>query len=590
VAKRRTKTEQEPDPWPHQEYAESELKKAFAAACKGGPKRVCLVLPTGMGKTWVMRRVAKWVVENGGLASAGMPGRVSVFTNRRILVDQISRGLEDAGMSHALRCAGYPWDHDNPLQVTSTQTDYARVASNPTWWKEHAADLVFFDEAHMQKGKMARQVIRHYADAGALVVGLTATPVGLTGIYETLIQAGNNTQGRACGALVHAVHYGPDEPDLSKIKGVSVGVDLSEEQNKKAMGSVDGPPKERMKLQRLFGRVVEWYRRLNPGQKPTILFAPGVKESVWFAEQFCDRGIPAAHIDGEEVWDTGNRCQSTTQNREAVFERLRRGQLKVLCNRFVLREGIDLPWLEHCVMACVFGSLQSYLQSGGRMLRASPKTGKQRAVVQDHGGNWWRHGSLNADRLWNLDWTETQVGHLSLQKFTDPGSDEPKPFLCPYCSAVMTWRRDYEREGRFVGRCNQCDTDIDFSKRTRPVIQEDGGLTRHGGDPINPVERRLENDTASLWKSIYWRARSAKMTFKAALGLFKREHGYYPADGIPYMPVNPSALPRRVCDVPFDHLVPDPEYAERKARRDAARAARDGLQDVPDLPDDPVPD
>ncbi len=560
----------EPDPWPHQAVAEAAIKKAFHAACSGGPKRVCLVLPTGMGKTWVMRRVTKWVAENGGLASAGMPGRVSLFTNRRILVDQISRTLEAAGMKHSLRCAGHPFDLDDPVQVTSIQTDYARVARNSEFWTEAESDLVFFDEAHMQKGKMARQVIKHYADRGALVVGLTATPVGLNGIYEELIQAGKNSDGRACGALVHAVHYGPDEPDLSKIKGISVGMDLSEEQNRKAMGSVDGSKKERMKLQRLFGRVTEWYNRLNPNRKPTILFAPGVKESVWFAEQFTDRGVPWAHIDGEEIWDAtipGNRCQSTTANRDELFERLRRGVVKGVSNRFVMREGIDLPWLEHCIMACVFGSLQSYLQSGGRLLRASPKTEKKQAVIQDHGGNWWRHGSLNADRTWQLNWTETHVGHLSLQKFTDPDSDEPKPFLCPYCSAVMSWRRDYERDGRYVGYCRECNQEIDFSKRTRPVIQEDGGLTRHGGDPMSPIVRRLENDTAALWKSIYWRARSAKMTFKAALGLFKREHGYYPADGIPYMPVNPSAMPRRVCDVPFDHLVPDPEYAARRVKK-----------------------
>ena len=58
----------------------------------------------------------------------------------------------------------------------------------------------------------------------------------------------------------------------------------------------------------------------------------------------------------------------------------------VLCNRFVCA-GIDAPWLAHGIFATIFTSLQSYLQSGGRLLRSFPGID---AVTIRHGGNWWR--------------------------------------------------------------------------------------------------------------------------------------------------------------------------------------------------------
>src|SRR5207302_733945 len=121
---------------------------------------------------------------------------------------------------------------------------------------------------------------------------------------------------------------------------------------------------------RLIGRVWEWFEKINPEHKPTILFAPSVQGSLWFAEQFIKKGVPAAHIDGEEVFVDGQVYRTGKSVREDVLGRSRDGRIGVLCNRFVLREGIDAPWLCHGIFATVFGSLQSYLQSGGRLLRA----------------------------------------------------------------------------------------------------------------------------------------------------------------------------------------------------------------------------
>jgi superfamily II DNA or RNA helicase len=47
---------------------------------------------------------------------------------------------------------------------------------------------------------------------------------------------------------------------------------------------------------------------------------------------------------------------------------------------------VNWPWIEHLILAFVAGSLQTYLQIGGRGLRASPETGKTQVIIQDHGG------------------------------------------------------------------------------------------------------------------------------------------------------------------------------------------------------------
>jgi superfamily II DNA or RNA helicase len=532
-----------PELWPHQERAVAAVKAAVTDAVRGGPKKYVLSLPTGMGKTVVAHELARWALDQGG--------RVALYTNRRMMIDQLSRGLRGASFDYGVRCAGHGWDHDEPLQLASVQTEYSRSVKGAEW-ELHAADLAIVDEAHIQRGKGPRSIIEQHAAAGALVLGLTATPIELGDIYDRLIVAGCNSDGYACGALVRATHYGCDEPDTRHVKGIRLGEELSENQARKIMGAVeDGRPTVR--LQQLFGRVVEQFNRLNPQRKPTILFAPGVKESIWLAEQFTDRGIRAAHIDGNEIWIDGNRCQSTTEARDRVAQLSRTGLLPVVCNRFVLREGVDWPWLAHGIFATVFGSLQTYLQSGGRLLRAHPSlTG---VTVQDHGGNYWRHGSLNADRTWDLTWPAYRYTNEILSVFTDPKSEEKKPFPCPKCMAVMAWRPTADATGMVV-TCPQCGYSFEFERRTRPVIQADGELIEMRGDPAAPRVGSLKSDTQKKWEGVFWRCRKSGKTFNQAMGLFFRENGYYPVEDLPLMPRRRGDFNRKVSAVPFSDLIP----------------------------------
>ncbi len=504
-------------PWPHQEDA----VRNILAAIQQGQRRICVTSPTGGGKTWIMLELARQFLRRGE--------RVSLYTNRKMLLDQTSRVLADADVEHGVRAAGYLDERERDFQVSSIQTEHSRVSKKKTW-ALHEASLVLVDEAHLQKGDSVRQILLRHQEAGASYVGFTATPIGLGDLYDHLIVAGTTSQLRKCGALVFAKHYGPDEPDMSLFKKLREGEDLSENDNKKAM-----------KVKTIWGRVWDWFEKLNPEHKPTILFAPGVAESIWFAEQFAARGVTAAHIDGSDVWLDGKLQKSTGSLRDDILAGSRDGSIKVLCNRFVLREGIDAPWLAHGILATIFGSLQSGLQAPGRLLRAYP--GLDHVTLQDHGGNWWRHGSLNEDREWCLDWNENMAYGLRADRLRK--APEKQPYRCPDCAKI------------FVGPKCICGYEVKRWKPGRIVVQTDGSLKELDWQVFKPRRICKKPDGPALWKTMYHRSRTVKgqRTFRQAMALFAQENNWmWPDPSWPLMPTSTEDHYRLISDVPRERL------------------------------------
>ncbi len=510
-------------PWPHQTQAVQDVLAAIAR----GERRLALTSPTGGGKSFVLQLLAQDYL--------AQDQRVLLYTNRKLLIEQLSDVFVHAGITHGVRAAGWEEDPDARFQIASIQTEHSRSVRKRS--QEHfPAQLVLVDEAHLHTGPMAKGLLdRHYAD-GAVLVGATATPLGLQDTYDRLIVAGTVSELRACGALVLANHYGPDEPDLRSLKGMREGEDLSETQQREAMGFGTDRGKAM-----LFGRIFINYCRLNPSNKPTLVFAGSVEQSVWIAKQFAAKGVTAAHIDGEEIWMNGVWTPSTPDTRQEVLDGSREGRITVLCNRFLFREGIDAPWLGHGIFACVIGSGQSYLQAGGRLLRAAP--GKDFVTIQDHGGNWHRHGSLNADRIWRLADTNVSVTALRHDRLRDGG--EKEPLLCPKCQRVLNFRT-----------C-PCGYEIPPGKRARPVYTTEGDL-RYLGGAIYPPRRTYQAPNGpQLWQRMYYRSCTAKgeRTFRQAFALFAYENRWgWPSLDWPLMPRDPLDQFRLVKDVPKEDL------------------------------------
>src|SRR5690606_4179038 len=134
--------------------------------------------------------------------------------------------------------------------------------------------------------------IGHYADQGAVILGLTATPFrtdgrGLGDVYDALEVVAYPSQLIADGYLVapKAFSIAAHLPDLSKLR--TVAGDYDEGQLASAM---DTPV--------LVGGIVsEWLK--HAGGRQTVVFACGIRHSQHIVECFLAAGIPAEHIDGE---------------------------------------------------------------------------------------------------------------------------------------------------------------------------------------------------------------------------------------------------------------------------------------------------
>lgn len=504
--------------WPTQVTGIAGVHNAIAR----GQRRICLTSPTGGGKTRMMAELARHYTEQNA--------KVCLYTNRRLLFAQLVKDMEGFGFEVGMRISGEVTNSEALLQISSIPTEIARTHKRNLWEMVNAS-LVFVDEAHLQKGDQARKVIDAHHAAGAIIVGVTATPLDLEGIYQHLVQAGTTSDLRACGALVPCHHFAPDEPDIKRLK-VPLGKDLSENQIKSVIMT-----------QGIFGRVFTNWERLNPEHKPTILFAPGVPESVWFAEQFWANGVTAAHIDGQEVWINGKFVRGNKDRlRKEVLELSQCGGIKVLCNRYVLREGIDAPWLAHGIFATIFGGIGSYLQSGGRLLRSHPSL--SHVTLQDHGGNWWRHGSLNADRIWSLGLTNDYLCNRREDDLRAKREREPR--RCPKCTQVL------------AGDKCPCGYQLPQREKSRPVVQSDGTLKEMVGDIFGPRRITTRPDGPSIWKKMYYRSKTDKgaKTFRAAMALFAYENNFgWPNPDWPFMPRYTDDFYRLVKDVPEENLL-----------------------------------
>jgi len=499
--------------WPHQQRCLDELAGAIAS----GEKKICITSPTGGGKSRIVFEHIKRIRHEP----------VTLYTDRIMLKEQLSKTMTEAGMLFGVRAAGHELEWEN-VQLAMIQTEVSRCVKGAK--PIHPAKQIIFDEAHKQVADSAIAIRGLHGDV--VDIGVTATPLGVGHVYERLIVAGTNSELRKCGALVPAETYGPDEPDTKWVGTVKVDD-----------GECGIAKAKRMQFaKRVFGSVVEHYHQYNPEQRPALLFAPGVQEGLYFCEELTKAGIPSAHIDGENCMIDGRVVPTTTEIRDEIAARSESGDIKIVTNRFVLREGIDWPWIYHGIFATVFGSLTAYLQSGGRILRAHPTL--DRVCIQDHGGNWWRHGSLNADREWELEYTDRIVAGLRQNKLRN--KEEAEPIVCIKCGACRTHGKE----------CHKCG--YMFVKKSRMVLQHDGSLREMRGDIFRARRELASSDKIkSEWTNRVRAIRNSQkatvqtMTFAQLDATFARDHNWqYAPRSLPSMPLREMDWFRPIKDVP----------------------------------------
>ena len=421
-------------------------------------KCLAAVAPTGFGKT----RLGSMLIKD--VQAKGYPW--VWYTHRKTLTTQTMRSFQDQGLDFGVRASGLPEYEDitKPGQVAMLQSERSAIKSGKR--KLHDARFVIVDESHANKNGWAEEAIRHHLNNGDRVLQLSATPVGQGHISEKLIELASMSEMLDIGALLKAECWSPSELDMKHIRKIASGEYSPGDQANMVM------------QQQVVGDIIKWYHNLNPDQVPTLGFGPDVKSSMWLCDYFNDHGIKSAHIDGEKIylgehdlWGNPVVEKSNQRLRDQLIDRVSTGEIKVLWNRFVMREGVDIPALGHAIFACAFGQPETWIQAVGRVLRADLTNPAMSSVrIQDHGGNLHRAGlgHPNDDRLWSLHDTNKSIVEAS--KKARENGEEDASVRCPSCAREVT-KELWKASGYACPHCGES-----FRKDTRQVIQTDGTL------------------------------------------------------------------------------------------------------------------
>jgi superfamily II DNA or RNA helicase len=341
-------------PRDYQLKAESALDAAYSS----GLHRPGIQMPTGTGKTVVIARCAKKVLQGSHTS------RNNIILHRDTLVDQTIRKLlavgvdpDDIGVVKANRNE----IHKRCLIVSiHSLRDPERLKQLPK------PQLTTVDEAHVSVSQTYKRLYEHLGN-DAYLAGFTATwmrsdRLGLGDVWEEVVFKRTIGWAVARGYLVppHAIQLGGDL-DLSNVRTTAEG-DYNERDLEQTVMIDD-----------LQETVVEAYHTITPG-KSMALFAPTQASARFFAEALRASGVPTAEI----------FAGTKPKDRKWAFHGFETGAVKVLASCSALAEGWDSPRCDGVMMLRRTKFPGRFIQEAGRALRPWP--GKEKAWLLDFVG------------------------------------------------------------------------------------------------------------------------------------------------------------------------------------------------------------
>lgn len=317
------------------------------AEVAAGARSVCVVMPTGAGKTRTLGEIVRRTVAKGN--------RALWLAHRGELVDQAVCALRDIGIragAISASAASTPQPYA-PVQVATIQTLLARNL-------RPEAAVIVADEAHHYVAETWHPLLKDYPKA--IILGPTATP--------------ERGDGRGLGDLFTGLVVGARVKELVD-GGFLVPASLIR-------------PERKLQPSQIAQRPVDAYLQHARGRR-AIVFAPRVPLAKEHARQFEEAGFKAAVVTGNTPW----------LERRKAFDDLRAGKIHALCNVYVATEGFDVVELDCVILARTFGTAGQYLQCVGRALRPAP--GKKDALIIDLTGTSFDHGHPCDDRVYSLE-------------------------------------------------------------------------------------------------------------------------------------------------------------------------------------------
>ncbi len=359
--------------WGHQERALDQI----AAEFRRGHRSICVVIPTGGGKTITAAAAAVRHL------TKCPEGKVLFTAHREELVAQAFDALTEAGLECGVIQAtpSRTYNPYRPVQIASIQTMLARSIVPD-------ATFVIHDEFHHMASDKWETLGMEYRKRRVPIIGLTATPI--------------RGDGRGFEGLMDAIVTPITMKELIE-QGFLVPYTLH-------------APKRELRSNQIAKSPVVVYQQHAAGRK-AVVFAPSVKAATTYRDEFRAAGITAELVHGE----------LDPIERRRVLDAYRDGRVQVITNVGVLTEGFDDRPTSCVILARSVGSLALFLQMVGRALRCSPETGKRDAVIIDLHGSCRVHGEPADDREWTLEGDGR--GHRA--------ADRAKERFCPVCKVLI---------------------------------------------------------------------------------------------------------------------------------------------------------
>jgi len=487
---------------PQQEVFEQAIRDAYR-----GARCVLAVAPTGFGKGFVIADMAFKAAEKGRVPM--------VVTNRRVIVHQIRKECQRAGLRVGIIMGSEEPDPEAQVQVASIQTLKRRG-----FYGLPQVGFCIIDEAHQEPVAYAQMIEQRLQ--GIPVLGLTATPVGPGGArlghFQTIVEPIKNTEVIAAGDLLPVTYIAPFEPDME-------GINL-----KAASRDEVGNRVEECKI------YADVFKEWEPYQdQQTLAILPRIATANTFLKQCLSRGVPARLIDGGTSQD----------ERDEAFGEFADETTRMLVSVDVLREGFNAPNARVLLMLQPTHQFRVHWQSCGRVKRPHP--GQDHAVVIDCAGNLWRHlVHPDQDPPWEEVTNDTTI-EAAIEKRAGVrcpkcGSkaiysierrykcedckhewEQKKPFVCPHCHVGLA-----PGQKLVGGKCPNCGEKVS-ARPTKRIKYADGKLREVPASEIKRRKKCKADSQQAEWDRCRYIAHNSGRTLDFARVLFQKKTGHWPS-------------------------------------------------------------
>jgi superfamily II DNA or RNA helicase len=424
---------------------------------KAGKKKFLIVSPTGTGKGTLIAFLMNSAVTKGN--------QVLFAVHRTLIVEDVAQRLQASGVYASLVLPGFRPSSEDKALVGSIQSINSRVANGSLDPKQ--IKIIFIDEAHYFNPKegMYKTLTENFPEA--IVIGFTATPCRpggqtLATFFEEMIQLLTFKEAWDEGWLVRPRYFAPQTPDLSEV--TTVAGDYNQGQTDQIMSQPE-----------IVGNVVEHYARHGQGRQ-SVLFAPKRASARAFQKKFLEAGFVAEYVDG----------MTPKEERERIFESMKRGEVNVLCSVDVATEGYDEPRVSCIIWCCPTKSIRKWIQGLGRGLRLFD--GKEDCLVLDHTGTLNNLGFLEEYNEWVLNAPDDKAVK---RKTSTKKIKEAIQIVCENCAQIFTHARV----------CPKCGWVLPPSSVTEEMLEDDAELVEK---EFRRKQKKLEytEEEKRLWYSM----------------------------------------------------------------------------------------